>query len=270
MVKQVFNRQKQFTCDVVTITPSPDMSFHDVFHHIQTDIFSNMRGFKSIIAVALFHGDHGEFKASTTSDAPQEFYDSILLGCQMETWLRCSMDSTLLEHYAKHEAATQITGLQNNLYEQKCQDASEIQNICAQITTRYIDFLEGIAEEVFAGPLYTQLLWINALNNFQDEIGMPDTPLKRIGTKRLSSLIHSSTHNRNAEILRTKSVDFEAYTALKAVDDVLRKCVIAFQIGNTQEGSEHIRSIHPGALQAQIQCLEERYSLKVKAPKNKI
>lgn len=266
MAKEPFNEKRKFTADCVDYVPEPDMTFHDVFAHIENNIFNDMRGFETIVVSVLFEGDHGGFKACTDSKEPESLYSQILFACQMELWLRCDLDPALLKKYEDHEAAQKVEALKDQLYNHKCQDTDAIISTCAQLMTAYIDFIVDIADHVFADDMYTQLLWISAVNRFQDEIDLPDTPLKRMGTQRLNTLIETSCKSRKAEILRAETMDFEAYQALKAVADVLDTCSIAFQTGNPESGFQHIRGLHPGALEPHIKFLTQKHDLSGSKP----
>lgn len=247
---------RKYAYDCVDYRPRPGMTFHEIMEDIKRTVFSDLRGYEGIaVAVVLGERNGMDFKSFTSSEDPGSFYRYVLGGCQMEGWLRCAPDENLLATCAGLERAKDMAALKEKLFRLKFDDYAGIESLCAAMTQGWCDFLTEDAGAVFEQGLRAQLLWIGAVNRFEDEIGLENTPLRRLGAARIQSLIEDGRARRREELARAETIDIGCFRTMKEADALMNDCVRAFRDGLLVEGLGFFRSIHPRALEPHIEKL---------------
>jgi hypothetical protein len=211
--------------------------------------------------LAKFNGR--DFKGELVASDEEAYFQTMCCYAAHNAWLRSGLFFELLGMFS-HEALQPFEAVKSKLWATDCRDMAATQEVFSELEAAYINVLVNQADEVFAGNLYRQLLWIDAVNDFEDNFNKVGTPLDIIGTTKLAQLIELAKNAAAREMRVNKAIDFEYYKAVKDVHDVLKTCSIAFQSGYINNAYTGFRSIHPRALGDKVEVLKAKHGHKLR------
>ncbi len=248
---------QKFTCDIVDHPLDPAMTFRGAGKMVEETYFRDLNGYKDRI-VRLKTDD---FMLDLDSSRTIDMTRALLYGCRMLGWLDVYPDERLLNKFAGMPAAQNHRSIVESMLDRPCGDVAGIESLARQLHETWRNFIVESAQSVFDGDLYHQLLWIENVNAFEDNISEALKPLDIIGPAHIQVYVSQARDRLRAEINGADNiVNMEARRALREGQNIFRQCLDSF---NNVSG---IRAAPPGLLHAAIRALESKRSLSGPAP----
>jgi hypothetical protein len=249
---------QKFTCDIVELRPEPGMTLRALERQIRERHFSDFGDYKTRIVRATLPLNEASMRPALFCEkggTPGGMAWAVLEEMHLASWLPAAPDKRLLAKFAAHEGAASFMALADQVLDLQCGDDMGMSLASVALTEAWNDFLVEAAPDIFKGGIYHQLLWLEAVNNFEDCLTLGIKPLDRIPAFTLHSYISQAKEGCYRELMGEGNIiSLQSRKALTEVRALLDKC-----LGSFNRAAE--RAIHPGMLGAYIDALVHDYGL---------
>jgi hypothetical protein len=256
------------SCEIVDIEARPGMTLRALEQEIGETYFRDFGEFETRIVRAALPGGNGALRLDLYAGrdmAPTKMTEAALYAFEGMGWLGAGPDMRLLNGFLDLPETKEFFACADDVLNLQCNDAEGFTLASVALTACWHDFLVKSAPHVFARDIYHQLLWLEAVNSFQDDLMAHVTPLETIPLQEMYGYLGKAKENCRRELLGGKVISLKSREALRGVQDLFDKCLHAFN------GAAGPQPLPPGMLGAYVDILINDYGIgpEGKAPAGK-
>jgi len=257
-----YERKHDFPWDDAEYCPEDGVTFRAIEKLVEEQFLTDLNGYEGR-AVSIFYGGPGkfDFRCYMSSDRPEGLLSTLLSSCQMNMWLGTHINLDFVREHKDTEQGQRVQSLLDDIYDLPHDDHEQLASLCRDLTDSYSDFLVDIAADIFKGGVRGQLVWLEAVNGFEDNMSLAKTPLKTIGAACIANLVESSRAHRAAQTSKAALISPDYCKAVKAAYEFMDDCVSCFTDGVDAYGQGTAHYMHLGAMDNYIKAIDEAFPL---------